>query len=60
MGSDRGFGDDPVKVRSPGWALIQYNFVLVKRANLGIEQTHTHKEKATRGWTHKVRIKAER
>lgn len=46
LSGNRVFVDDQVKMRSLGQALIHYNFVLIKRANLGIE-AERHKEKAT-------------
>lgn len=35
---NRAFADDPVKMRSLGWALIQYDRVFIKRGNLDTER----------------------
>ena len=34
---NRVFADDQIKMRSLGWTLIQYDYVLMKRGNLDTE-----------------------
>ena len=48
---NRVFADDQVKMGSLGWALIQYDFVLIKRGDLATDthtDTHTHTHTHTR------------
>ena len=60
---NRVFADDQVKMGSLGWALIQYDFVLIKRGDLATDthtdtHRHTHTHTHTHGGHH-VKMKAE-